>query len=170
MERCLAGVAAHDPLAMQELYTLASTPVYAYALSILKNRSDAEDALQECFVKIYTAASSYRSQGKPMAWLMTVTRHICYDKLARAAKEISCEDLPERLSPEGDVALREDSVVLRECLHRLTSEERQIVILHAVAGIKHRQIAALLRLPLSTVLSKYSRAIQKLRKQLEGIV
>ena len=50
----------------------------------------------------------------------------------------------------------------------LGEEERQIVLLHAVTGLKHREIAALLELPLSTVLSKYHRALKKLREQLKG--
>ena len=55
-------------------------------------------------------------------------------------------------------------------LDSLDSQERRIVVLHAVTGLKHREIAALLELPLSTVLSKYSRSLKKLRKQLEGDV
>jgi RNA polymerase sigma-70 factor (ECF subfamily) len=53
--------------------------------------------------------------------------------------------------------------VLDACLGQLSDEERQIVVLHAVAGFRHREIAALLELPLPTVLSKYSRALKKLK-------
>ena len=72
-------------------------------------------------------------------------------------------DLEQRLTPE-------DRQVLHALLDSLDSQERRIVVLHAVAGLKHREIAALLELPLSTVLSKYSRSLKKLRKQLEGDV
>ena len=54
--------------------------------------------------------------------------------------------------------------LLTECLKNLSDEERQIVMLHAVSGFKHREIARLLEMPLSTVLSKYNRAMKKLRK------
>ena len=53
-------------------------------------------------------------------------------------------------------------------LQRLEPQERQIVVLHAVAGLKHREVAQLLEMPLSTVLSKYSRSLKKLKKSLEG--
>ena len=56
----------------------------------------------------------------------------------------------------------------RAALELLDAEERRIVLLHAVTGWKHREIASLLELPLPTVLSKYHRALKKLRKQLEG--
>ena len=62
----------------------------------------------------------------------------------------------------------EEQLALRAALELLDAEERRIVLLHAVTGWKHREIASLLELPLPTVLSKYHRALKKLRKQLEG--
>ena len=60
----------------------------------------------------------------------------------------------------------EDRLILTECMKLLSDEERQIVILHAVAGFKHRETAKLLELPLSTVLSKYNRAMKKLKNHI----
>ena len=62
---------------------------------------------------------------------------------------------------------QEDRMMLQFLLGILSDEERQIVILHAVSGMKHREIAALLDRGLSTVLSKYNRAIKKLRKAIK---
>ena len=56
----------------------------------------------------------------------------------------------------------------RDALADLSDEERRVVLLHAVTGMKHREIAALLELPLPTVLSKYHRALKKMRSLLEG--
>ena len=56
-----------------------------------------------------------------------------------------------------------DKIVLQQCMSRLKDDERQILVLHAVAGFKHREIAELLDLALPTVLSKYHRALHKLR-------
>ena len=58
--------------------------------------------------------------------------------------------------------------MLNMAMNELADQERQIVILHAVTGFKHREIAAVLELPLATVLSKYRRALQKLKTKLEG--
>ena len=58
--------------------------------------------------------------------------------------------------------------ILQHALANLGDEERRIVLLHAVTGMKHREIAALLELPLPTVLSKYHRALKKMRSFLEG--
>ena len=62
----------------------------------------------------------------------------------------------------------EERTALRAALDGLSDEERQIVLLHAAAGLKHRETGQLLDLPLATVLSKYHRAIKKLRTLLEG--
>ena len=70
-------------------------------------------------------------------------------------------------APEAPVS-PEDREVLQALLQRLEPQERQIVVLHAVAGLKHREVAQLLEMPLSTVLGKYSRSLKKLKKSLEG--
>lgn len=60
----------------------------------------------------------------------------------------------------------EDRLILRTAMEALSDEERQIVALHALSGFRHREIAEVLELPLATVLSKYHRALKKLRSRL----
>ena len=67
---------------------------------------------------------------------------------------------------------REERLVLSAALQSLSEEERQIVTLHAVSGFRFREVASFLELPLNTVLSKYHRAMKRLRRQLseeEGV-
>ena len=103
-----------------------------------------------------------------MAWMMTVTRNLCLQRLREREKtaDLSQEEWESRI-PDPDTLSPEDKTVLRTCMEQLSDGERQIVALHAVAGLRHRQIAALLELPLSTVLSKYARAIKKLKQYLQ---
>ena len=74
----------------------------------------------------------------------------------------------EKLTSPHDTESAVDIVVLKAALQILTEEERQIVTLHALSGCKHREIAEILQIPLPTVLSKYHRALKKLKKELEG--
>ena len=62
---------------------------------------------------------------------------------------------------------REDRIVLEIAFQVLSQEECQIIVMHAVSGLRHREISELLHIPLSTVLSKYRRGLKKLRRQLE---
>lgn len=147
---------------MSALYTATSSAVYGFALSILKNATDAEDVMQETYLRIYKAAPTYRSMGKPMAWILTIVRNLALMKLRERKSEVLPEDY--ELSDHGTPQLAtENRLVLRAALQQLTEEERQIVVLYAVSGMKHREIAALLELPLATVLSKYHRSLKKLK-------
>lgn len=167
-DACLAGVAQKDSEALERLYHLTSAAVYGLALSTLKNTHDAEDVLHDCYVSIWSAAGQYRSAGKPLAWILTITRNLCLMKLRerKRSAEVPQEDWEDYLvACEGMSS--EDKLTVTECMSLLSDEERQIVVLHAVAGFRHREIAQVLSLPLATVLSKYSRAVKKLKKAYE---
>lgn len=153
--------------ALSRLYELTSTAVHSFALSILRNQHDAEDVLHDCFVAIYTSAHTYRRKSNPMAWILTITKNLCLMKMRDRKKSADMsEDNWENFIPAPEGVSAEDKMVIEACLNQLTEEERQIVILHAVSDMKHHQIASMLDLPLSTVLSKYHRALKKLRKTL----
>lgn len=155
-----------NPQAIKRLYELTSSAVYSFALSILKNTHDAEDVLQDLYVTVYHSACSYK-KGNPMAWMLTVTKNLCLMKIRSRSKfaDIPEEDWNKIPLPEDTVS-PEDKILIKTCLEKLTDEERQIVILHAVSEIKHREIANLLDLPIATVLSKYRRALKKLQKMI----
>lgn len=165
LEQYIARIAHGDREALAKLYQQTRPAVYGFALSILKNRDDAEDILQESYLHIWQAAPGYQSKGKPMAWIMTVVRHLSLDKLRTQGR---IQPLPEedwRSIPEVPTAITpEDRLTLHTLLAQLQDQERQIVVLHALTGLKHREIAALLELPLATVLSKYRRAVKKLQR------
>lgn len=167
LDDAIEAIRSGDKNGMLLLYSECAQAVYAYALSVLKKPHDAEDVLHDCFLQIWEHADSYSSRGKPMAWILTITRNLCYSRL-RGQERI--EELPEDLALPVTVE-PEQRIVLEACLRKLDDGERQIVVLHAVGGLRHREIASLMKLPLGTVLSKYSRAIGKLREMLvkEGI-
>ncbi len=161
LDDLLQQVAAGSTDALAKLYDATRVDLYAFALSILKNSMDAEDALQDCYVQIFNAASGYVSQAKPMAWIMTIAKNLCFKRLHERSRSVSLvEDW------EGSYTDPDDRLVLESCMKCLSDEERQIIVLHAVSGMKHREIAALLNLALPTVLSKYHRAIKKLKANL----
>ena len=169
-EELLKQVGTGDEDAFRQLYHNTDRTVYSFILSILKNPQDAEEVMQETYLKIWTSAASYHSQGKPLAWIFTIARNLCYMRfrdLKRQADlgldELNGEETGELCLPLENLA---DAMVLRSALEILKEDERQIVLLHASAGLKHREIASNLQMPLATVLSKYNRAIKKLKQYL----
>ena len=124
---------------------------------------------QDAFVKVWENAPAYRPQGAPMAWLLTVARNLARSRMRRSRRQTTLDEEEWNAIPAAvpDVS-HEDRLVLQEALARLGAEEGQIVLLHAVTGLKHREIAQLLELPLSTVLSKYHRGLKKLKALMKG--
>lgn len=165
LDSCLKRIADKNEEALAELYYQTSAAVYSFALSILRHVHDAEDVLQECYIAVYQAAGGYRSAKKPMAWILTIARNLCLQKL-RQQKKIAdaSEDEWEKFMPDNGNITSEERILLKEALKQLSSEELQIVVLHLVSGFKHREIAQFLEMPLATVLSKYHRALKKLKK------
>ncbi len=168
LDALLRSVASGDQNAFEQLYLRTRSSVYGFALSILKNPHDAEDVLHDCYVAVRGNAGNYRSQGKPMAWLLTITKNLCLQQLRKSEKTSSLtEEEWELYLCETRGLSTEDQSILSACMALLSEQERQIITLHAAAGFKHREIASFLDLPLSTVLSKYHRALKKLRKHLQ---
>lgn len=164
MDTCIEQIANQDKEALRDLYQMASASVFGFALSILKNTQDAEDVLQDVYLRIYTSATGYQTTGKPVAWILTITRNLCLMKL-RERKRTADRPQEDWSFPVDRFpsVTAEDRMVLAACMKHLSDEESQIIMLHAVSGYKHREIADALSLPLSTVLSKYRRALKKLK-------
>lgn len=168
LEKYLRRVRRGHTEAIGDIYELTKSVVYGYALSILKNTQDAEDILQETYVKVCLNADSYRSQGKPMAWIFTIVRNLCLMKVRKDSRLTVIPDYQWEQIANGNASFKgEDRIVLSAALEQISEEEYQIVILHAVGCMKHREIAEWMDMPLATVLSKYHRAIKKLKKILE---
>lgn len=170
-EQLIMSVANGDRNALAELYRLTSKNVYSFALSILKNEHQAADALQDCFVRIFTSAGEYAAKGKPLAWILTITRNLCMSQIRAAKRCGTLSDEEWSAVPQGGEfeSAIDDRAMLELCMSALSDEEREIVVLHAVSGLKHREIAEILQIPQGTVLSKYNRAIKKLRAKLNDI-
>ena len=100
LESLLLGVAAKDSHSLEELYHRTRTAVYGLVLSYLKHPQDAEDVTQDAFVRIWDTAASYRPQGKPMAWLLTVARNLALMRLRERGKT---QELTDELYQQAKV-------------------------------------------------------------------
>ena len=167
LEEQLLRIAAGDTEALAAFYNATRSAVYGLALSYLKNGHDTEDVVQDTYLRVWDSAPLYRPQGTPKAWLLKIARNLALMQIRQRDKTRELpEDLP--LTVDGPAVTVEDRQVLEAAFQVLGDQERQIVMLHVTAGLKHRELAQLLELPLSTVLSKYRRALLKLKQRLEG--
>ncbi|MCD8230311.1 MAG: RNA polymerase sigma factor [Clostridiales bacterium] len=167
-EECIRKIARGDKQALAQLYRDTGAAVYGFALSLLGNVQEAEDIQQDVFIRIWQSAGSYKAQGKPLAWIFTITRNLALMRFRDQKKTIAMTEEDWQAMFADQVQMDgEDRIILKSLIETLSREEQNIVMLHAVAQLKHREIAQILDLPLSTVLSKYNRALKKLKQAIK---
>ena len=154
--------------ALADLYHMTNKQVYGLILSILKNRYDAEDVLHDCYVSVVNSVNNYSTSGRPLSWILGIARNLSLLRLRNQRKEVSIpyEDFEESYDTNQDISI-EEKIVIREFMKILSEEEREIIYLHVISGFKFREISHICNLALPTVLSKYHRALKKLKKELE---
>ncbi|WP_291405187.1 RNA polymerase sigma factor [Acidaminobacter sp.] len=161
-------IGSGDMSAFDLLYRETERAMYTYALSLTRSHDEALDLVQEAYVKVLSAAHLYQPMGKPLAWMFTIQKNLHLSKLRKSGRIVPLDTFDiENNSHFSYVEDPEDRMVLEAALTILNSEEQQIVLLHAVSGMKHKEIAETIGIGLSTTLSKYNRALKKLRRFLE---
>lgn len=168
-EELIVRIGRDDRSALEEFYMLTERALYSYVLAIVKNPYDTQDIVQDTYLKVRASAHLYQKKGKPMAWLFTIARNLAMDLFRQNSRFLSEEAFEMEDAIEYSYVTEvTDRLVLETAMNILAERERQILLLHLVGGLKHREIAANLSLPLSTVLSCYQRTLKKLKQYLEG--
>ena len=152
--------------ALEILYNNMYVSLYAFALSIVKNKEAASDIIQDAFVQIYSKVSSFKKQTNARAWLYTIVRNLSIDYLRKQKKILrftSDYDLSSNESKNGM-----DNLATYELLDDLDDVSCQIVLLYVFEGFKHYEIAEILHLKEGTVRWKYRKALNTLENKLRG--
>lgn len=169
LDDALVRVGKGDRDAFAIVYERSRGAVYSTALSYLKNAHDAEDVTHDTFIRVWEHSPRYVSVGSPMAWILTIARNLSLMALRRGSRQEELSDTEWCAIPDDAPRVTaEDRIMLETALGELNDDERRVIMLHVTSGLRHREIAELLDMPLSTVLSKYNRAIGKLRRILKG--
>lgn len=166
-EDLIHKIGQNDHVAFKIFYETINETLYAYLLSLTQNHQDAEDLLQETYLRVRASAHHYQARGKPLAWVFTIARNLAH---MHHRKGKSVQNLPEEYLETGTNKTSMDAhdrIILQALLDELEEGQRSIILLHAVSGFKLVEIARHLELPISTVLSRYNRGIRKLRHHLE---
>lgn len=97
-EEMLQKMGAGDREAFREFYQETARSVYSFILSLTKSPTEAEDLMQETYLSVWTKADSYVPQGKPLAWVFTIARNLCYMRFReqRQRSDVALEDLEGR--------------------------------------------------------------------------
>jgi RNA polymerase sigma-70 factor (ECF subfamily) len=148
---------------------------YTLARYLLRDASDAEDAVQECFLRAYKHFDSYRGPAmKP--WLFAILRNVCRAEYARRAgtRTGAIEDVADSAeatplwhgapeTPEAQVLREKDSASIRRLIAALAEPFRETFVLREIQNLSYREIADVAAVPVGTVMSRLARARAMLR-------
>jgi RNA polymerase sigma-70 factor (ECF subfamily) len=168
----LDRIVAHDEHALGELYDRHSRLLFGLILRILRDRSEAEEVLQEVFVLVWTRAETYNvALGSPAAWLVRIARNRAIDRLrANVVRLRAIESAPASASvanPELAAALSERQRAIATALETLPHEQRELIECAYFLGLTQSELAERFKLPLGTVKTRIRTGMQTLRQQLQ---
>ncbi len=160
-EAMLKGCIHNQAAAQQELYYRYSPKMLSVCYRYAKSREDAEDMLQEGFIKIFGQLRQFQNRGALEGWIRKIIVHTCINNLKKNKKFTESVDI---IHASG-VHIREESVPsivqakqVVECIRMLPIGYRTVLNLYAVEGSSHREIATMLDIEESTSRSQYTRA------------
>ena len=189
LARLLARTGFGDRAAFATLYERTSAHLFAVVLRIQRDRAQAEDILQEVYVNVWRAASSFDvAQSQPLTWLTSIARNRAIDSLrrvkARPQTQTGAGDLTGDAEDESvydtvaddapgplDLLSRaSDARALGRCMEHLDALQRQSLALAFYQGLSHAEVSEHMRQPLGTVKSWVRRALLALKDCLQGAV
>jgi RNA polymerase sigma-70 factor, ECF subfamily len=170
----IARVALRDRAAFADLYGRTSAKLFGVCLRILRDRSEAEEALQEVYVKVWQRADRYVQSGfSPISWLVAVARNHCLDIL-RARKpqgediDLALEVADSGPNPEQAAVAGSERSRIDACLGQLETDRADAVRGAYLDGYSYEELAARFSVPLNTMRTWLRRSLIKLRECLSA--
>ncbi len=144
---------------------------YNLARWLLRNDEDAEDAVQEAYLRAYKAFGRFRG-GDGKAWLMTILRNVCYTMIKKLKTTEAAVPFDEEIhwtvggaDMEEALQKKANAEALHLALEKLPTEFREIIVLHDLEGMAYKEIASVVGIPIGTVMSRLARARGRLRAE-----
>lgn len=157
----LAGCLRNNAASQEALYNRFSPRMLGVCYRFAKNREDAEDMLQEGFIKVFTQMHQYRNEGALEGWIRRIIVHTCINNLKKNKKFSDSLDIIHansvHVNEEMIPSIMQAKQVV-ECIRMLPLGYRTVLNLYAIEGFPHKEIAGMLDIEESTSRSQYTRA------------
>jgi RNA polymerase sigma-70 factor (ECF subfamily) len=155
-----------DMSVFDEIYHQTKDIVFYSILGILKDYSLSEDIMQDTYLKALNKIHSYKPTHSFKSWIVTIGKNLAINEFNRRKKETNI-DIQENEMFLGQTESRSENQILIEQIFKVLNDtEREIVLLHVVGDLKHREIAKLLNKPIGTITWSYKNSIEKLKTEL----
>lgn len=167
VQRCLNG----ERKAYRDLYNQYSQAMYHVIVRIVGQRSEAEDLLQESFIKVFKQLNHFKSRSSLGAWIKKICINTSLTQLKKKQRfEIVELNSNENFQEEQNEAIDYDAKTIHECIKKLPTGSRIVVSLYLLEGYRHSEIAEILEITESTSKSQYNRGKKLLRKALKSVL
>lgn len=157
----ITGCIHNDPASQRELYNRFSPKMLSVCYRFAQSKEDAEDMLQEGFIKVFTQMHTFRNQGAFEGWIRRIIVHTCINFLKKHKKFSESLDI----SYANNVNVKEETIPsvmqakqIIECIRLLPMGYKTVLNLYAIEGFSHKEIGQLLDIGESTSRSQYTRA------------
>ena len=144
-----------------ELY---GADLYRFARFRLGSVADAEDAVQDLFVRLATSSSDLGSVASPRSFLIRSLRNLCIDRLKR--RKLSTTPLTEKIDVEQECEAESEIERIKVLMRQLPEEQAEVISMRTAQNLSFAEIAEILDIPTTTVKSRFAYGIDKLRKML----
>ncbi|MFY7879475.1 MAG: RNA polymerase sigma factor [Lacibacter sp.] len=160
-ESILMGCLQKEPAAQEALYLKFSSKMLGVCYRFAHNRQDAEDMLQEGFIRVFTQMHQFQNKGSFEGWIRRIIVHTCINQLKKFKKFNDCLEISfAQMMPASETNI--PSVIqakqIVECIRSLPLGYRTVLNLYAIEGYSHREIAHMLEIEESSSRSQYARA------------
>lgn len=169
MEEFVKKLKKGDVQAFEKLVKEYQKKIYSTCCMLLSDAEDAEDAVQDVFIKIYNNISSFNEKSLLSTWIYKITQNTCYDYL-RKKKNVVFDEIPETLAddkfltPEQAMEKMENVELVRECIKEIPLKYRTVLILREFDDMSYGEIADACDISEGTVKSRIYRAREYLLK------
>lgn len=169
IEEYILKTAQNDINAFENLYIETNKIVFSYVISFTKDYFHSQDIMQETFIKVKCNAKKYNPQGNPLGWILKIAKNEALMHFRKNKKEtVMASEENDKIINISIEQNFDNRILLDNSLKILNKRQREVLLLHAISGFKHREIATILNIPLGTALYIYSQAIKKLQKEISN--
>lgn len=149
----------------KEYYSL----IYGIVFSILKNKENTEDVVQEIFIKIYNLDKTKLPEKGTLSWIYTVSKNETFNYLRRKKQEVNIDDIYEIQEESSEIEEIIDIHTYNKIISGLTEKEKEIVSLKILSNLTFKKIGQMLQMPTATVQWKYYKAVSSLKISLGNL-
>jgi RNA polymerase sigma-70 factor (ECF subfamily) len=172
-EALILRIANGDRMAMQVLFARHQVKVFRFVVRLIGDEAAAEDVISEVFLDVWRHAGRFEARSSVSTWLLAIARNKAYSMLRRPKSEGLDDDKAESIvdtldDPEVVAQKRDKSGLLRDCIHRLSVDHREVIDLVYYQEKSVEEVAEIVGIPENTVKTRMFYARKKLSEMLQA--